>query len=412
MITVQEKMTTGSMISPMGEEPKAKALEGSMVDQCAVTEEEIREADRILKREEELYLEQYALREQERQMRKLILEELSSKEVELSSTLREPDPVISYRGKLVGSEGNLSAVIGEAKSKKSFLCTAIVGDLLSLKASTENGFNSSTCRVLWIDTEQSEIHVRKIARRLTELTGWNRPDKVHPMLKLYALREEAPKDRLNFVRRAIEGWLPKLVVIDGVADLQYNTNDLEESERLIAELMALSTNFKCHILCVLHTNPNTDKARGHVGSSLQRKAETVLYVHRVGESSVVEPQFCRNDAFDRFAFRIEQRIAEGIPQPAALPAESSANSRSDVANLVEELYGGSVERAVLTNKLIDRGFTKNNARVRVSRAIHRGELYFDPMRGVVSTRAMPLDEPPITSGERSSDEVTEEECPF
>ena len=37
--------------------------------------------------------------------------------------------------------------------------------------------------------------------------------------------------------------------------------------------MSLSTKTNTHILCVLHTNPGSDKARGRLGSSLQRKAK-------------------------------------------------------------------------------------------------------------------------------------------
>ena len=71
---------------------------------------------------------------------------------------------------------------------------------------------------------------------------------------------------------------------------------------LLGKDMPLSNGLtNTHILCVLHTNPGSDKARGHLGSSLQRKAETVIFVHRNGESSVVEPQFCRNEPFERFA---------------------------------------------------------------------------------------------------------------
>ena len=51
--------------------------------------------------------------------------------------------------------------------------------------------------------------------------------------------------------------------------------------------MSLSTKTNTHILCVLHTNPGSDKARGHLGSSLQRKAKgeqlhncTTAHTHR------------------------------------------------------------------------------------------------------------------------------------
>ena len=308
-------------------------------------------------------------------LREMTLERLSRYEVTCATVLNEPRPILARGKQVIGSEGNLSLIVGEAKSKKSFLCTAIVGDLMKFPpAEPDNGFNRRPLLTLWLDTEQSELHVRKVARRLSQLAAWPDPELPLPGLKLYALREEPPKERLHILRQAIDAYRPKLVVIDGIADLMHNTNDLEESERLVTELMALSSQYACHILCVLHANPNSDKARGHLGSALQRKAETVLYVHKVGERSVVEPQFCRNEPFDRFAFHIEQRTEEGLPAPCELPDQSPQN---ELIDLVRQLYGGVIERSVLTTKLQELGDTENNARVKISRAIKRGQLHYD-----------------------------------
>ena len=41
-------------------------------------------------------------------------------------------PIIKRKGVLMCSEGNISAVVGEAKSKKTFLCTALVGSMLDV----------------------------------------------------------------------------------------------------------------------------------------------------------------------------------------------------------------------------------------------------------------------------------------
>lgn len=314
--------------------------------------------------------------EEEEAMRELTLERLSEYEITLAGDLPEPRPIIARTGgAIVGSEGNISAVVGEAKSRKSFLCTAIVGDLLNMSRTFANGFRGRVVRTLWIDTEQSELHVRKLARRISALTEWNDPATVHCMLKIYALREKPPKERLQLLREAIGAWQPRLVVIDGVADLQLNTNDLEESERIVTELMTLSTIYCCHILCVLHTNPNSDKARGHLGSALQRKAETVLYVHKSGEKSLVEPQFCRNEPFDRFAFEISNEQTElGLPQPAELPSEE-ADEESIVVRLLREEYGGTIERIILVRKLSERlGIGEQAAQMRISRAIKRNEI--------------------------------------
>ena len=195
-----------------------------------------------------------------------------------------------------------------------------------------------------------------------------------PRLTTLALRELPPHERKQRMYDAMRLMHYDLVVIDGIADLQRNTNDLEESDALVTELMALSTLAETHILCVLHTNPGSDQARGHLGSSLQRKAETVLFVHRVGETSVVEPQFCRNEPFERFAFTINE---EGIPEICDLPNERSDERHPAVA-LVEDTFGGAIERATLVNKLIEtQGINRTTSAMQVARLIKRGELILD-----------------------------------
>jgi hypothetical protein len=121
---------------------------------------------------------------------------------------------------------------------------------------------------------------------------------------------------------------------------------------------------------VLHTNPDSDKARGHIGSTLQRKAETVLYVHKVGECSVVEPQFCRNEEFEPFAFIIDE---EGLPTLSDMPKESG--SRNDVERVMQDYYPNGIERMILIDKLqSELGISYGSAQVRVSRAIKIGKL--------------------------------------
>lgn len=286
-------------------------------------------------------------------------------EIDLSERLEEPVPVVKLDSMTVCSEGNLSAVVGEAKSKKTFFCSALVGGLLSVAGYM--GFDPGDRRVLWIDTEQSESHVHRVIRR-THIIACLDCTVNDPHLHVLALREKDPKERAQLAYDAIELYRPDLVVIDGIADLQYNTNDLEESERIITQLMRLSSHYRTHILCVLHTNPGSDKARGHVGSGLQRKAETVFYVHRVGRVSVVEPQFCRNEPFERFAFQVDD---EGLPVLCDMPAEPD----NSCVRLLREEYGGAVERAVITRRIAEaENCTLNTARVKVTRAVKRGLL--------------------------------------
>ncbi len=332
------------------------------------TPEELAEADRILAEAFAPYVgrDEY-LREQE--MRKVELREFILPHlVDLTQPAPAVKPIIEQRGMTIASLGNISAVVGAAKSKKTFLCSALVGGLLSENG--DFGIAPRLAKVLWVDTEQSQLHTRKVVERIHRLAGWT-VERNCGLLHTLCLREVEPKQRAELLYMAIELYKPHLVVVDGISDLMYNTNDIEESDRIVGRMMALSTEYNCHILCVLHTNPNSDKARGHIGSTLQRKAETVIFVHKVGECSVVEPQFCRNEEFEPFAFIVNE---EGLPVECDLPKESS-NSSNECVRIMEAYYPNGIERMVLLDRLTsEAGLTYGSAQVKVSRALRAGLL--------------------------------------
>ncbi len=293
--------------------------------------------------------------------------------LDASTKISDPVPVLSRYGSIIASEGNISAVVGAAKSKKTFLCTALVGAMLRPSGTAAFGITPSQSLVLWVDTEQSASHAQRVIKRIHRMA--NQPeDKPYDKLVTLTLREVEPKERFSILRDAIAYYKPRLVVVDGIADLMYNSNCIEESDSVVGEMMTLSTEYNCHIMNVLHTNPNSDKARGHIGSTLQRKAETMIYVRKVGERSVVEPQFCRNEEFAPFAFHITE---EGLPEECEMPTEREEQSPEDNAcvQLMRENYPNGVERKVLTTKLVDSyDINRAHARVKVSRAIAKGLL--------------------------------------
>ena len=325
--------------------------------------------------------------------------------VDITKPYTEPTPMISIDGASVATAGNISAIVGESKSKKTFLTTAIVAAAMAYPVSGSRAFkNVSNCmlnnvdiNVLWIDTEQSISHVRKVIDRINNITGIYRFQSDDCRLNVFALRELDPRERRDFLRDALFVLRPTLVVIDGVADLLFDSNDLRESEALVGELMALSTTYNCHIINVLHTNPGTDKARGHIGSALQRKCESVIYVHKVDDTSIVEPQFCRNEPFERFAFHISD---DGIPELCTLPTESQS-SEDEVVTILRDYFGGAVERPVLTHKLEEvLGLNSATAKMRVGRAIRKGILL---QSGKLVTTPDYIEPKP---------ESVPEECPF
>ena len=332
------------------------------------TPEELAEADAILAQALLPYEKQGRELRTKAERDRLLAEYVEPHLIDLSKPAPILRPIIEHNDMMIASLGNISAVVGAAKSKKTFLCTAIVGGLLAERG--EFGITPRLATVLWVDTEQSVLHVRKVSERIHRLAGIPE-DRNCGLLRTLTLREIEPKARAEMLYMAIELYEPQLVVIDGISDLMYNTNDIEESDRVVGRLMALSTDYNCHIICVLHTNPNSDKARGHIGSTLQRKAETVLFVHKVGDCSIVEPQFCRNEEFEPFAFTIDD---EGLPQLTDLPSVQS-EKEDDCVAVMREHFPNGVERKVLTNKLIEvYDIPSGTARSKISRAVSKGVL--------------------------------------
>ena len=294
--------------------------------------------------------------------------------IDASANIPDPVPIISHYGSVIASEGNISAVVGAAKSKKTFLCTALVGALLRQSGTSCFGIAPSPkTNVLWVDTEQSANHVLKVIQRIHRIAG---VDDATPFerLQTLTLREVEPKERFNILRDAIAYYHPRLVVVDGISDLMYNSNCIEESDAVVGELMALSTEYNCHIMSVLHTNPNSDKARGHIGSTLQRKVETMIYVRKVGERSVVEPQYCRNEEFAPFAFHVTE---EGMPEECEMPNEPSESGTEEnvCVKIIREGYPNGIERKVMVTKLVEEyDINRAHARVKVSRAIAKNVI--------------------------------------
>ena len=292
--------------------------------------------------------------------------------VSVSENIPDPIPMISRYGSIIASEGNISAIVGAAKSKKTFLCSALVGAMLRNDDKKPFGVEPSRSLVLWVDTEQSKLHTQRVTQRVLRIAGLD-PHSNSEWLQSLTLREIDPSERFDVLRNSIECYRPRLVVVDGISDLMYNSNSIEESDAVVGEFMALSTKYNCHIMSILHTNPNSDKARGHIGSTLQRKVETMIYVRKVGDCSVVEPQFCRNEEFTPFAFTIDD---EGLPEecdvPSATPDKESENS---CVTILREGYPNGIDRKVLTTKLCEMlTIGRGHARMMVSRAISRGAV--------------------------------------
>ena len=245
--------------------------------------------------------------------------------ISVTSTYEHSPVVLMVDDTIIGTLGNFSASIGKAKSKKTFNVSAIVASALnnSTVLHYRSTFPENKRKILYIDTEQGRYHCQQVLKRilrLADLPEYKNPDN----LIMLALRKFSPKLRLAIVEQAI-GTIPDLglVIIDGIRDFLYDINSSSESTDIISKFMQWTDDRQIHIHTVLHQNKNDEHARGHIGTELNNKAETILQVEVDKEDkavSVVEAVHIRDREFEPFAFRINE---EAMPEPVEsyLPKE-------------------------------------------------------------------------------------------
>jgi len=246
---------------------------------------------------------------------------------------------VKIGGVLVATLGNLSVAIGRAKSRKSFSASILTAAVLNADGRALN-YNSvlpqQVKRILFADTEQSGYHCSAVLSRILKLASL--PPDVHPdTLEFVSLRRYSPMERIGIIQDAIESTEGLcLVVIDGIRDLVNDINDSSESNGITNLLMKWSEEHNLHIHCILHQNKTDLHARGHLGSELTNKAESVLEVLKEKEvdRSIVKPVYCRNPEFEAFAFYVDE---DGVPciDESYIPDEGKGKARFTYESLTE-----------------------------------------------------------------------------
>jgi hypothetical protein len=206
-----------------------------------------------------------------------------------------------------GSYGDFSCIVGASKSKKTFLKSLItacyIGGNSNVFSTEIKGHNVGKKWIIDIDTEQSQFHAQRVFRRVAEMVGSN-PINYKP----FALRTLSANERFKFIEWIFTESKYKgnigLLIIDGVADLVNDVNNLEASNEVSQKLLEWSGNENCHIITVLHRNFGSNKPTGHLGSAVLKKAETVVFVEKEDDAVLVTSEYSRNQPFENFAFEV------------------------------------------------------------------------------------------------------------
>lgn len=207
------------------------------------------------------------------------------------------------------SMGDFSIAVGKAKSRKTSLVSLMTAALISndYVCDTFRGLLPEDQRtVLYVDTEQSEYDAINVTSRATRLAGDGEFSNFIPAM----LREYKTEHRKAMLEWYMQN-IPNIgfVVIDGIRDLVKSVNNEDECIDMVDWIMTLSSKYRCHILCVIHENKVGGQVRGHLGTELQNKAQTIIGIAKPEDDeniSIVKVRESRHKPFKPFAIGFDE----------------------------------------------------------------------------------------------------------
>ncbi|MGV3663892.1 MAG: AAA family ATPase [Prosthecobacter sp.] len=286
----------------------------------------------------------------------------------------------------IATPGNLVVLSGPPKGGKSAIISGMLASTL-VNASDGNpqrdtlGFFADMSEggaVLCFDTEQSQYdswqRLERVARR-AEAGKRTLP----PWFQMYSVVGLGYEERRCIIESSIKQAVQDhksihSIFIDGVADLCRDPNDSVESFALVATLVQWATHHNCTVVCVIHENPpsklsSSGKTRGHLGSELERKAESNLRIEKDRDGcSILYGERCRSafvakaeglrfgwssesnmhttDKTDGETAKEERKLGKHRPDVDAVFSTSASSFRyNELETAIQEKLGGSVRTA-------------------------------------------------------------------
>lgn len=230
--------------------------------------------------------------------RKATLEKLQSRRVHKLSPPPEPVTRLFLAGKPIATPGNIQTLIARAKQGKTATTGGAAAAIVAAHYDRQGldclGFTAPHTKeaVVLIDTEQSPYDAWTCLDRL--LARAQQP--VEPdWLCHYAFVGMSVADKkaafilaLEEAKKAHGGIF--MVILDGVAHFVSSVNDEVECNEVSIWIRALSIEYNCPIMCIIHSNEGIksgDDGRGHLGKQLTRDAESNLLLKKVGEITTI-----------------------------------------------------------------------------------------------------------------------------
>lgn len=203
---------------------------------------------------------------------------------------KKPIPILAYNNNPIIFKGTINAIVGNEGSHKSHFAENIASILLSdeeavHKNSPFHRVGSEKFHVLYLDSERNIEYELAESRR----SVLNRVDLDidYPDFSLSSLKNIPRSERLKVMKAFLNEKRGRtsnhlVVILDVSTDMINNFNDIGEANDFFDSLSRMAEKEDVTFLCVIHVNPGTSKARGHIGTELGNKTSTRINLYNYG----------------------------------------------------------------------------------------------------------------------------------
>ncbi len=208
---------------------------------------------------------------------KKIYDEIQLRQYDHSKPVEAVPAMVTLNGTPIIRRGNISTLTAQTGAGKTHVLNSIIRALASGERAL--GFEGEIDgKVVYLDFEQSEDDF-DAAIRFQAKIGADSIVKAHHLTGYGAKKAKAT---IGAVLKYEENV--KLLIVDGYADCVSSVNDDQECGDFVKDLLFAAQELQIAVLGVLHLNPGSDfKSRGHLGSELDRKSETVMQITQDGD---------------------------------------------------------------------------------------------------------------------------------
>jgi hypothetical protein len=202
-------------------------------------------------------------------------------------------PWISYNDAPIIADGSVTLIQGKAKSHKSRLAETFCSLLLSPGKKQAMGFkryamNTGYC-VAYIDTERAMgTDFAAALQRIKQGAGYSKTEQLDNLM-WYSIKMAKREKRLLATKAVIQDarsimqerglkHYGLLVVLDVISDCVRSFNNDSDANEFYDYIGMLCETYGVSFLLILHENPGSDKARGHLGSEGMNKASSLIQI--------------------------------------------------------------------------------------------------------------------------------------